>query len=124
YYRAIKYYENVVSEFIENPSEENYKKTIDELRKNNSIIDFTRIQAVKDIYGDVYGQYFNSTQAEIDRYEESLRKGLGNRYEEVVDQILNRLALFEEKVSDSINSENDYATRDLAAQDIWQFNEI
>lgn len=124
YYGAIRYYENAVSEFIENPSEENYKKTIDELRKNNSIIDFTRIQAVQDVYGNVYSQYFNSTQEEIDRYEESLRKGLGNRYEEVVDQILNRLALFEEKVSDSINSENDYATRDLAAQDIWQFNEV
>lgn len=124
YYKAMVGYKKALNSFIEEPTSENYNNLMDQMLKHNNAVDFTRIRAVRDLYGETYADYFVSSEEQIDAYEESLKKGLGPRYEEVVNQILNRLALFEEKKQDAIATNSEYFARDLATQNIWEFNKI
>lgn len=124
YYKKRFKYEKRLSEYTKNPTDANYLSLLDEFLEHNEVIDFTKLRAVKNMYGQTYPEHFNSTEDEMDRYEENLKSGLGPRYKETIAQTLNRLALFEEKKVDAQVEAGTYSARDLATQDIWKFNQL
>lgn len=120
--RLLRNYRTSLYETGENISQ-NYDEIIDWYTSKAVVVDFTRLSAVKDIYGTnpEYAKYFEkSTDEKIARYENNLKKQLGPRFNDVVDQILNKLSKFEElKQDDSIDPI--WRNRTIASYNVWEF---
>jgi hypothetical protein len=125
YYETMVKYRNALSYFIKNSSDSQaYHQVVNELLLHNEVIDFTKLRIVRDLYNKNYPEYFNSSEEVVDEYEATLKKKLGPRYQETVDQILNRLSAFEQSKLEAQSSTDKYALKDLASQNLWKFNKL
>ncbi len=123
YHKAMGDYRKALKDFRGLPNKQNYIELVSSILKNNDTIDFTKLKSVRDQYGTTYSQHFTSSDAEMDAYEQKLKDTLGVKYEEMMEQLQGRLALFEERKIDALSERGEYSSRDLASQDIWKFNE-
>lgn len=125
YFKAQKIYERKVNNWLFNPSEETYNEAIKELLNTNEVIDFTRLSQVKEIYESLYPNEFTHSDSEINAYENNIKSQLGPRYDDVVAQVIDRLGRFEDyKVEENLNANNPYKERNIAANNIWEFNKL
>jgi hypothetical protein len=97
-----------------------YIDVLDWYQKNAEVIDFTRLNIVKDIYGQnpEYARYFTRSDEDINAYEENLKQQLGPRYDEIVETLLNKLEKFEEFKQET---EGDFAEKNIAQRNLWEF---
>ena len=98
-----------------------YNEVINWLNDNAFVVDFTRLSAVKDIYGGhpEYSKYFKYTKEQIEAYENNLSQKLGPKYEDEVKKIINKLQKFEELKQDAPRTE--WYERNIAENNIWEF---
>lgn len=123
WYLGLKGYENSIREFKKDKRDAGkYNEVNKWLRKNSFVIDFRKIQEFKEIYGDQYGEYFEFTDAQMERYEDTLKKLLGPRYNDLIQQLHNRLQEFEAIKESNTNSQNRYKDRNIAKNNIWEYN--
>lgn len=99
-----------------------YQKLINWHKNNAVVIDFTRLHAVKAIYGSQYSSHFTLEDEHMDTYEASLKKQLGPRYKETIDKVLSKLQEFEELKATAKENYGEFAEKNVAASDLWEFN--
>lgn len=112
-----------LKDYYDTPSNQKqiaYNSVIDWYDTNANVIDFTKISAVKNLYGRMYPEYFNTTDAENTAYDKELRDILGPRYEDTMTQILNKLQKFEE-FKGEVNLDDPYYEKNIAQRDVWKF---
>lgn len=113
--RLKQYYNSLADANIDTKT--TYTNLVNWYKTNTHIIDFTRLSAVKEIFGDQYAEHFTYDDEAIYNYEENLKKQLGPKFEETVEKVINKLQKFEElKETDS-----EFKERNIASHNIWEF---
>jgi hypothetical protein len=84
------------------------------------VIDFTRLNIVKEIYGEnsEYKKYFTHSEKNMNKYEENIKKQLGPRYNNVIEKLLNKLEKLEEFKRDNVG--NNFYEKNLAQRNLWE----
>ena len=95
-----------------------YTNVINWYKENTIVIDFTRLNVVKEKYGSLYPEYFTYDDTSISAYEENIKKQLGPRYEDTISKILDKLQKFEELKT---NDESEFKERNIASHNVWEF---
>jgi hypothetical protein len=99
-----------------------YRNKVEWLKKNTEVIDFRKLKAVQELYGDLYSEHFTFDDAQMDSYETELKKTLGPLYEEELSKVLNNLEIFQEdKVNQLEDDTNDFRYKNIARIDPWAF---
>lgn len=99
-----------------------YKSLISWLGTNSHVIDFTRIKAIKDIYGDVYSEFFTESDSVMEDYEESLRRVLGKYYDTVLSEVKEKLEEYHQRrVVREADTENLFIDRNVKKDSPWEF---
>lgn len=98
-----------------------YSKLVAWHKKNTDIVDFTKIKAIQDIYGDNpnYKWHFESNDADMSAYETELRQKLGPNFDSTIEEIKARLLNFENFRNDASGN---FAQKNIAARNLWDFN--
>lgn len=102
----------------------NYNNVKSWFNRNTHIIDFTRLQVVKDLYGlnPEYTRYFTHSDASMKAYEENLKKQLGPRYTTIIETLLNKLEKFETFKGE--DTSNPFHNKNVAQRNIWELNRL
>src|SRR5690606_2491724 len=64
----------------------------------------------------------SNTREEAITYENELKTKLGPRYKDLLNQILEKLSSFEDYQVDILDSNPNYVNRNIATNNIWEFN--
>lgn len=88
--------------------------------RNAHIIDFTRLEEVKEIYGKhpEYSHYFNHSEENMIKYKENLQKQLGPRYNSTIEKVLDKLKNFEEFKNSDMDTV--FYSKNLAQRNMWE----
>lgn len=127
WYKALSRRNKLIKNYRENRNNKDasavtsYNELINWINDNAFIIDFTRLSAVKDIYGNhpEYSKYFKYTDEQVKTYEDNLSKKLGPKFEDEIKKIINKLQKFEELKQDTPRTE--WYEKNIAENNIWEF---
>lgn len=97
-----------------------YNDIVDWYERNTNVIDFTKLKVVRDVYQTKYPEYFQATDEEMSSYDANLKQVLGPRYNDTMQQILNKLQKFEEFKSE-IDQNDPYYDKNIAQRNLWKF---
>jgi len=94
YYSAIMNLNKLREAVYENPSKENFKSLYNLEKRNFDRIDFRKIRAVRDRF-PAYAKYFNFSEEEMQKYEDSIKKLYGEEiFNEYVKQAIAKIEDF------------------------------
>lgn len=111
-----------ISNDEETSEKEKYRDKVKWLKQNAEVIDFRKLKVVQELYGDLYSEHFTFNDAQMDAYEEKLKRELGPLYDEEIEKVLNNLEIFqEEKINFLDDTSNQYRYRNIARIDPWAF---
>lgn len=97
-----------------------YDSVIDWYDRNSNVIDFTKLAPIKELYGTKYPEFFQATDEEMTNYDANLKQVLGPRYDDTMQQILNKLQKFEE-FKNEIDQDDPYYEKNIAQRNLWLF---
>lgn len=98
-----------------------YSKKISWLRENTNVIDFRKIKLFKDIYGEEYNDFFNSDDAEMNKYESELRQSLGKMYDYHIEDLQKKLSEYENYKMNETTRNTRWTSRNLNSNSPWAF---
>jgi len=124
WYKILRRFEGATGKFLSDYNADNYKEVTKIIKDNIDVIDFTKLSEVREVYQDMYPQYFTDSVEASEEYERDIRERLGPRYQDVLNQILDRLARFEEFKVDAQEGNPNYIERNIAQNNIWEFNRL
>jgi hypothetical protein len=100
---------------------EAYKVLFEWHKQNSNIIDFTKIPEIFDIYGfnDNYKDYFKTSMAEMEEYDNYLRELLGPQYQYTIDNLKSKLEEYHTFLV--TEKDSDYYEGKKLKNNIWEF---
>lgn len=120
FHTALNQFFNIGTDDTKTP-EAKYKEKLKWLSQNADFIDFTKLKAVKDLYGHLYPEHFTATDQEMSEYEDQLADTLGPVYQEEIEKVLHSLNVFEDTKIGIQEAGGIYAEKNIARVDPWAF---
>lgn len=103
---------------------ERYEEKVGWLKKNVEVIDFRKLSAIKEIYGNIYPEYFKFSDTEISEYEESIKDLVGPLFNDEVDRVKRILENYQIEQQALLESTDDEKRFEKVAQiNPWIFVE-
>lgn len=119
WFKALKNYRALKAIYTGNRNKDTHKAVLDWIRNNTTVVDFTKIPAIRELYASnsKYSSYFTSmTQVESEAWEKDMISKYGPKYDSLVQNIIQKLEAYEQM---SINAEQTDTW--INSFNIWEF---